>query len=98
MRFEWNDGKAKLNLKKHGIAFDEAKSVFYDEYGLIISDDKHSNDEERFILIGLSEIGNTLMVSHCERNEINGDEVIRIISARKATSFERNVYWRRRLV
>ncbi|OOH86193.1 hypothetical protein BMT54_11280 [Pasteurellaceae bacterium 15-036681] len=85
--FEWDDNKAQINLAKHGISFDEAISVFYDENGLLIPDPEHSIDEERFILLGMSKYSNILVVVHCERAE-----QIRIISARKATKREKSQY------
>ena len=85
--FEWNNEKAKLNLKKHGISFKEAVTVFWDEYGLIISDPEHSESEDRFVLWGMSENQRVLVVVHYER----GDS-IRIISARAATKRERIQY------
>lgn len=85
LRFEWDDHKATANLKKHGISFDEAKSAFYDERAKLIDDPDHSEDEDRFILLGLSHSLRVVVVCHCYRG--NGD-VIRIISARKATTRE----------
>lgn len=75
--------------KKHGISFEEAASVFEDDESLIIADDEHSKDEERFILIGFSFKANLLVVCHCYRNK---DAIIRIILARKADSKERQKY------
>jgi len=95
LRFEWDSGKAVENERKHGISFDEAKSIFADEFGVLIDDPDHSSAEERFLLLGGSAKLHTLVVSHCYRND---GEVIRIISARKATRKERNLYnqrWRR---
>ena len=86
--FEWNEQKALKNLRKHGISFDEAKSVFYDEFALQFFDEKHSDEEDRFIMLGRSNQAKVLIVCHCERNEGH----IRIISARKATKNERNFY------
>lgn len=85
--FEWNNDKANLNLKKHGISFEEVVTVFWDECGLIISDPEHSESEDRFVLLGMSENQRVLIVVHCER----GDS-IRIISARAATKRERIQY------
>ena len=87
--FEWDDKKNQNNIKKHGISFEEAASVFEDDESLIIADDEHSKDEERFILIGFSFKANLLVVCHCYRNK---DAIIRIISARKADSKERQKY------
>ena len=87
--FEWDVKKAATNLKKHGVSFDEAKSVFYDDLGRVISDPDHSEEEQRFILMGLSRAARLLVVCHCYRAY---DKVIRIISARKATNYESNLY------
>ena len=89
LKFEWDDNKNKVNIEKHGISFEEASSVFYDEGALIIADEEHSEDEERFILIGFSFKANLLVVCHCYREK---DSVIRIISARKADKKERKDY------
>jgi len=88
-QFEWEPRKASANLKKHGVSFEEAKSVFYDENAKLIEDPDHSEDEERFILLGLSHSLRVILVCHCHRSEGN---VIRIISARKATPNESKVY------
>ena len=89
LRFEWDERKAVANLKKHGVSFEEAKSVFYDERAKLIDDPDHSVDEDRFILFGLSSALKVLVVCHCYRT--NGG-VIRIISARKATAREMRSY------
>ena len=91
LKFEWEPRKASANQKKHGISFDEAKSVFYDESARLISDPDHSDDEERFILLGVSHALRVILVCHCYRSKGN---VIRIISARKATPQESKVYKR----
>ena len=91
--FEWDDEKAESNLEKHGVSFDEASTVFYDPHALVIDDDEHSYEENRFIIVGLSAKARALTVCHCYRE---ADEVIRIISARRATKNEENAYWRRR--
>ncbi|MBU3608851.1 BrnT family toxin [Polynucleobacter nymphae] len=91
LKFEWELRKASANLKKHGISFEEAKSVFYDESARLISDPDHSDDEERFILLGVSHALRVILVCHCYRSKGN---VIRIISARKATPQESKVYKR----
>lgn len=83
--FEWDAAKASLNKKKHNISFDEAKTVFFDENAIVIHDPKHSDDEERFVILGLSTVASLLIVCHCFRYK---DSVIRIISARKATKKE----------
>jgi hypothetical protein len=87
LRFEWNRSKALLNIRKHGIAFEEASTVFGDSLSLTIPDTFHSIGEERFITIGTSVKGRILVVVHTDRYD-----VIRIISARKATRNERNQY------
>ena len=85
LRFEWHDTKASANAKKHGITFDEACSDFADENGKYMADPDHSEQEDRFILLGLSSTMKLLVVCHCYRG---ADHVIRIISARKATRTE----------
>lgn len=85
IQFEWDAAKASVNHKKHGISFDEAKTVFYDENAVIIHDPEHSDDEERFVLLGISSVSRVLVVIHCYRKK---DKIIRIISARKATKKE----------
>jgi len=89
MRFEWDPAKADLNIKKHGISFDEAKTVFYDERAVLFDDPDHSLDEERFLILGISQNLRLLIVSHCLRERGN---VIRIISARKAMKIEERQY------
>ena len=89
IRFEWDASKATANLRKHLVSFTEAKSVFYDEFAVQFFDDEHSSDEDRFLLLGLSSGTRLLIVCHCERND---GEVIRIISARKATQRESAFY------
>lgn len=86
--FEWNPTKAVSNLKKHNVSFEEAQSVFYDEYAVQFFDDD-SSEEDRFLILGLSSEAKLLMVCHCERYD--GD-IIRIISARKATKNESQFY------
>ncbi len=85
--FEWDDEKARTNLQKHGIGFDEARTIFDDPLFITALDDEHSIDEERYITIGLSSKQRILMVAHTERNKN-----IRIISARKATKNEEKFY------
>lgn len=89
IRFEWDENKNLINQRKHGVSFDEAKSVFYDEEALVIDDPEHSLEEERFIILGLSSKTNLLVVCHCYRES---ETVIRIISARKATKTESGFY------
>jgi len=84
MRFEWDREKAKKNLRKHRVSFDEAVTVFYDPLSATFNDPDHSIDEERFITIGYSSHGRLLVVSHTERGK-----TVRIISARPATAHER---------
>ena len=90
--FEWDNRKNSLNEKKHGVSFEEAQTVFVDENALLIHDPDHSHEEDRFILLGLSSKFRILLVCHCYRKN---DEVIRIISARKATRKEQKQYWGR---
>lgn len=90
--FEWDNRKNSKNKKKHGISFEEAQTVFVDENALLIHDPDHSHEEDRFILLGLSAKFRVLLVCHCYRKN---DEVIRIISARKATCKEQKQYWER---
>jgi hypothetical protein len=87
--YEWSSRKASENARKHGVSFDEAKSAFLDENARLIADDEHSDDEDRFILLGLSVQLRLLVVVHCYRES---DNVIRIISARKADRSERSQY------
>jgi uncharacterized DUF497 family protein len=89
LRFEWDDRKAAANARKHGVTFEEARSVFVDERAKLIDDPDHSEDEERFVLLGLSNSLRLLLVCHCYRSD---DNVIRIISARKATAKESKFY------
>lgn len=90
IRFEWDENKNQINQTKHKISFDEAKTVFYDEEALVIDDPEHSEEEERFIILGLSYKTNLLVVCHCYRES---DTVIRLISARKATKNETRQYY-----
>ena len=89
IEFEWSVAKARANLKKHGVSFEDAQSVFYDEYARQFDDEAHSDKEERFIMLGMSIRSNVLVICHCERS---GGHVIRIISARKATRKEQKFY------
>ena len=89
IKFDWDAAKAASNIKKHGVSFDEAKSVFFDGNAKVIHDPEHSSDEERFIILGLSVGARMLVVIHCCRKN---DRVIRIISARKATQKESMQY------
>ena len=92
LRFDWDPDKAAANQKKHGVSFEEAQSVFYDERALFEDDPDESPGEKRFILIGLSGSLRLLVVCHCERGAGN---LIRIISARKAIKPEQKQYWER---
>ena len=89
IKFEWDSAKATANIKKHGVSFEEAHSVFYDEFAVQFFDEEHSTSEERFLLLGMSTGGRLLLVCHCERE---ADNIIRIISARKATKTESTFY------
>lgn len=86
--FEWDTAKAKANIRKHGVSFDEARSVFYDEFAVQFFDEENSDSEERFLMLGMSNKARLLLICHCERDE----NVIRIISARKATAAESTFY------
>jgi hypothetical protein len=92
LRFEWDPKKDAANQRKHGVGFDEASTVFSDEHALLIDDPDHSDDEERFIILGLSANLRTLVVCHCYRE---AESIIRLISARKATPKERSQYAQR---
>jgi uncharacterized protein len=87
--FDWDEAKAQTNLIKHGVSFEEAKSVFYDDNAIEFYDENNSEWEDRFLLLGFSSTGKILMVCHCVRKSGN---VIRIISARKATKKEQTYY------
>ncbi len=89
LRFEWDAKKAAANLAKHGVAFEEAQSAFADEGALLLDDPQSASGEERFVLLGLSAKLRILVVVHCYRG---ADEVIRLISARKADRLERQQY------
>ena len=92
LRFEWDGAKNAANQRKHGISFEEARSVFYDERALLIEDPDEGTGEDRFVLLGMSEALRMLLVCHCYRER---EAVIRIISARKADRAERADYERR---
>lgn len=89
LHFDWDPAKAAANERKHGVTFEEAQSVFADERARLIDDPDHSEDEDRFILLGISSSLRVLVVVHCYRAD---DNIIRIISARKATREERRFY------
>jgi len=88
-KFKWDPEKNKENIKKHGVSFEEARDVFYDDNALYLDDTNHSYGEERFLVVGFSKIYKLLTVCHCYREN---DAVIRIISARKATFYEKILY------
>ena len=89
LRFEWDPKKAASNLRKHKVSFEDAQTVFSDERALLINDPDHSEEEDRFVLLGLSSTMRLLVVVHCYRA---ADNVIRLISARKADAEERSLY------
>ncbi len=89
IRFEWDHNKAETNYKKHGVAFNEAVSAFYDDNAILFDDPDHSLTEDRQLLIGFSASAELLIVCHCLRD---GGNTIRIISARKATKSESRQY------
>ena len=93
MRFEWDPNKNEINKRKHGISFEEARTVFYDDYAILFDDPDHSAEEDRFLILGLSQRERLCIVSHCYRG---ADEIIRIISARKATKTEEKYYTAKR--
>lgn len=90
INFEWDENKNRINKQKHQVSFEEAKSVFSDEAALVIADPDHSEDEERFLILGQSDQLKLLVVCHCYRES---DTVIRLISARKATRNETVQYY-----
>lgn len=89
IEFEWNPFKAISNIKKHNVSFEEAQSVFYDDFAVQFYDEENSKTEDRFLMLGLSNESKLLLVCHCEKEEGN---IIRIISARKATKNESKLY------
>lgn len=89
IKFEWDNNKAQTNIEKHGITFQEASTVFLDENAILFDDPGHSVEEERFMLLGMSSQAKMLIVCHCYRS---ADDIIRIISARKATKTETQQY------
>ena len=92
VKVAWDDAKNLANQRRHGVSFEEAQAVFLDENALMIHDPDNSDDEDRFVLLGLSAKIRLSAVCHCYRK---GDEIIRIISARKATRIEQKRYWKR---
>ena len=93
IQFAWDRRKARSNIAKHGVSFEEAQTAFLDENARLIDDPDHSEEEERLLLLGYSFQARCLIVSHCYRES---DYVIRLISARRATAHEEEVYWRLR--
>lgn len=91
LRFEWDPVKAEENLRKHGVSFEDARTVFYDDFAVEFFDDEHSAWEDRFLLLGLSARLRLLLVCHCYRES---ESVIRLISAREATKSEAGFYRR----
>ena len=89
--FDWDENKNRINLEKHGITFEEASTVFFDDRAILFDDPEHSIDEDRFLLLGMSETAKVCIVCHCSRES---DTVIRIISARQATRKEEQRYVR----
>ena len=89
LEFEWDAKKASANFKKHGVSFEEARTVFLDEQAKLIDDPDHSSDEDRFVLLGISGLLRVLLVCHCYRQQ---GQTIRIISARKASPGEARQY------
>ena len=89
--FDWDENKNRINLDKHGITFEEASTVFFDDRAIIFDDPEHSIDEDRFLLLGMSETAKVCIVCHCYKES---DTVIRIISARQATRKEEQRYVR----
>ena len=90
IRFEWDESKALKNIEKHGISFEEASTVFYDDFAVQFYDEEHSQlEDDRFLILGISNSSRLLMVCHCEKES---GELLRIISARKATKNEQKFY------
>lgn len=95
IRIEWDEAKNSSNKRKHGVSFEEAETVFYDDWAILVEDDDPDEPEERFLLLGMSASMRTLVVCHCFRED---DQIIRIISARRADRQERRDYetrWKR---
>ena len=93
LQFEWDQKKNSSNAKKHGVSFEEAQTTFYDDQAIVFDDPDHSDEEDRFIIVGTNHKLNTLVVCHCYREK---ETIIRIISARKATKEEEQYYWTQR--
>lgn len=90
LKFEWDPRKNEINKRKHGLSFEAAREVFYDEFAILFDDPDHSIDEERFLIIGTIKAEQICIVSHCYRDNENR---IRIISARRATRMEQQIYY-----
>lgn len=88
--FEWDENKNEINKKKHGLSFETAKEVFYDDYAVLFDDPDHSIGEERFLIIRMIKESKICIVSHCYRDN---DNVVRLISAREATKNEKKTYY-----
>jgi len=91
IRFEWDENKSRENKRKHGVSFDEAQTVFLDKNAIRYYDPDHSEDEDRFIMLGISFKLRVLVVCHCYRLD---DKVIHLVSARRANKKEAAIYWR----
>ena len=91
VEFSWDERKSRVNKRKHGVSFEEAQTVFFDENALRFYDPDHSQDEDGFLMLGMSFRLRVLVVCHCYRSN---DNVIRIVSARKANAKEAEAYWR----
>jgi len=91
LRFEWDEKKQESNIKKHGVSFEEARTVFFDENAIQFFDPDNSEDEDRFLLLGMSVKPQALVICHCFRET---ETLVRIISARKADKSEEKAYWR----
>jgi uncharacterized DUF497 family protein len=94
IKFEWDTNKEKINIKKHGVTFEQASYVFADQFALSKYDDEHSKDEDRWVILGKSLNETLLLVVHTFRDN-QGVEFVRIISARKATTKEKHAYQKR---
>jgi hypothetical protein len=90
--FEWDESKSRANLKKHKVGFDEARTIFNDPFLVTYPDEFYSDDEERYVSVGISANNRVLLVSHAEREETDEVFIIRIISCRRATTSERKFY------
>jgi uncharacterized protein len=92
LRFDWDPRKAAANRRKHGVSFEEASTVFADEHALLLDDPDHSSEEDRFVILGMGHLLRVLVVCHCYRES---EEVVRIISARRASRQESQEYFSR---